>query len=236
MKKLIAIRHVSFEDLGSFERILIAQGYSITYVEAGKDDILSLVGFDPDLLIILGGPISANQEDLYPFLKEEYRLIEKRIRQGLPLIGICLGAQMIARVLGSRIYSAEEKEIGWMPIALTEEGRRSSMRFLDEEGVKVFHWHGETFDLPKDCERLASTALCKNQAFSKGPQLLGLQFHPEVIPAHLEQWYIGHACELSSDRESRIPILRKDASQWGDLLLKQGEKFLLDWLRGCEKN
>jgi GMP synthase (glutamine-hydrolysing) len=176
-KEAIVIRHVYFEGLGSFESVLEDHDVVIRYVEAGIDHITSIDPETADLLIVLGGPIGACEDDNYPFLKHELGLLRQRLAAGRPTLGICLGAQMIARALGARVYPAPRKEIGWSRLILTDAGRKSPLRHLE---TPVLHWHGDTFDLPEGATALASTETCVNQAFSIGSNLLALQFHPEV--------------------------------------------------------
>ena len=133
MKTVVALRHVAFEDLGTLDPLLRQQGASVRYLEAGCDALDQLEALGPDLLIVLGGPIGANDEALYPFLRQELALLERRLAAGRPTLGICLGAQLMARALGARVYPAAGKEIGWSPLALTEAGRRSPLRFLAPE-------------------------------------------------------------------------------------------------------
>jgi GMP synthase-like glutamine amidotransferase len=132
----------------------------------------------PDLLVCLGGPIGAYEEAAYPFLRDELALIERRLAAARPTLGICLGAQLMARALGARIYPAPAKEIGWGEVRLSEAGQKGPLRHF--AGVPVLHWHGDTFDLPKGAELLASTVLCANQAFAFGRYALAFQFHPET--------------------------------------------------------
>jgi GMP synthase (glutamine-hydrolysing) len=225
-RRAVALRHVAFEDLGTLEDLLAARGFAVHYLEAGRDD-LAAVG-DPDLLVMLGGPIGAYEDDAYPFLAAETALVERRLRSGRPVLGICLGAQIMARALGARVYPAGVKEIGWASIALTEAGRASCLAPL--AGAPVLHWHGDTFDLPAGAARLASSALVENQAYAWGTAALALQFHIEVKAREVERWLIGHAAELAATKSVSIAGLRVDTQRFGPLLESNGRSALARFL------
>jgi GMP synthase (glutamine-hydrolysing) len=183
MKSAIAIRHVHFEDLGSLEPALERASYEVRYADYGVDDIAVLDPVAPDLVVVLGGPIGAYEDDLYPSLKHELKLLEMRLGANRPTIGICLGAQLMARALGARVYPTGLKEIGWGPLILRPAGCESAIRHLGEDDTAMLHWHGDTFDLPAGATLLASTEICANQAFSWGRHALAFQFHPEATAA-----------------------------------------------------
>lgn len=194
MRQVNVIRHVAFEDLGLFAAPLAARGWEISHADAGVDDIAAAIG-SADLAVICGGPIGVYETGRYPFLLEELAAIEARVRAGKPTLGLCLGAQLVAAALGAPVYPGHGKEIGWGRIQLSLEGRHSCLAGLAE--VPVLHWHGDTFDLPGEAVRLASSDLYPNQAFSIGANVLALQFHAEADPRRIEQWLVGHAAELS---------------------------------------
>ncbi|MBR1217703.1 glutamine amidotransferase [Bradyrhizobium sp. U87765 SZCCT0131] len=227
-KTVVAIRHVHFEDLGIFAPALADSGYAISYRDAGVDDLRAPAVEDADLLAVLGGPIGAYEDDKYPFLTEEIALIEQRLAAGRPTLGICLGAQLMARALGQRVYPGPAKEIGWAPVNLTEAGRAGPLRHLDN--VAVLHWHGDTFDLPDGADRLASTAVCLNQAFAIGANALALQFHPEVEARTFERWLIGHAAELAQ-ASLTLPALRADTRAFAAAADRHGRACLDQWLQ-----
>jgi GMP synthase (glutamine-hydrolysing) len=177
-RSAIALRHVAFEDLGLLAPIMERTGWNVSFCEAAVDDLTHPSIRTADLLIVLGGPIGVYETESYPFITDEIALIERRLRQGLPTLGICLGAQLMAKALGSRVYAGHVKEIGWGTISLTEEGATSCLKSLDRES-SVLHWHGDTFDLPAQAKRLASNTNYENQAFSHGEHALALQFHLE---------------------------------------------------------
>lgn len=229
MKTAYAIRHLAFEDLGTFESILLERGFEVHYVEAGVDDLRDKRLIDTDLLCILGGPIGANDEQDYPFIQDELALLKTRMQADLPTLGICLGAQLMARALGARVYPGPAKEIGWKPLQLTQAGNTSCVRFLDASLTSMLHWHGDTFDLPEGASLLASTDICQNQVFSYKSRALGFQCHPEVIPAHLEKWFIGHTGEISGQGLS-VRTLRAESQTEGENLLKQSRLFFQAWL------
>lgn len=220
------MRHLAFEDLGSFGPVLESAGFDVTVMDAGVDELVEPV-VHSDLVVILGGPIGAYEEDRYPFLIDERRALAQRLRDGRPTLGICLGAQLMAAALGARVYPGAQKEIGWGPLQLTAAGEASCLARL--AGQPVLHWHGDTFDLPEGAERLASTALYANQAFALGPNALGLQFHPEVEARRFEQWLIGHAAELSAAGID-ITRLRSDVRQGGTALRSVASSVLGHWL------
>ncbi len=230
MKTAVAIRHVHFEDLGSLEPVLTQTGHAIRYLDCGVDDIGAIDPATTDLLFVLGGPIGAYEDDIYPALKDELRLLEGRLRANRPTVGICLGAQLMARVLGARVYPSGVKEIGWAPITLSAAGSESALRHLGQDNTAVLHWHGDTFDLPPGATLLASTAICPNQAFSWGANAVGFQFHPEAAAARLEQWFIGHACELAASQIS-VTKLRADTALYASRLEVQARKWFDEWLK-----
>jgi GMP synthase (glutamine-hydrolysing) len=234
MKSAIAIRFVAFEDLGSFETVLKQNGFKVEYLDVTGDEIGGLDPVDADLLISLGGPIGAYDDDIYPVLKPVLRMLERRLAADRPTLGICLGAQLIARALGARVYPGGRKEIGWSALRLTDAGRTCALRHLGPDSTPVLHWHGDTFDLPRGASLLASTEVYPHQAFAVGRNVLGLQFHPEVTAAGLERWYIGHACEIAATPGARINSLRAESERLAPLLRRFAVKFLSEWLEQTE--
>lgn len=228
-KKAWVITHVAFEDLGSFEQILIEEGFDIEYLCAASDDLDEIRPETDDLLIILGGPISVNDIDEYPFIQTELEMLTERLEADKPTLGICLGAQLIAKALGAKVYPGQHKEIGWSPIQLDDAGSRSVLRYLVGDEVYVLHWHGETFDLPEYAEHLASSEHYANQAFSYG-KALALQFHPEVTRRDLEQWYVGHSGEIHQTEGISVNQLRDDSHRYADTLQSRAYMFLREWL------
>jgi GMP synthase (glutamine-hydrolysing) len=225
MKTALAIRHVPFEDLGVFGPALQQLGFALRYADAGEpirhEEMESLV-------VILGGPIGANDEETYPFVREELQLIERRLKRGAPTMGVCLGAQMIARVIGAKVFPARAKEIGVAPIRLTADGETSCLAPFQTAPLTL-HWHGDTFDLPRGAERLASTDICENQAFAFGPNVIGFQFHPEASHIGFERWLIGHSCELAAAGIDPRR-LRADMAQHGPALAAKGADVLHRWI------
>lgn len=225
MKTALAIRHAPFEDLGAFGPALARRGFAVRYAEAGDRLLDEAV---ESVVIILGGPINATDTERYPFLAAELALIEKRLKRGAPTIGVCLGAQMIAHVIGAKVYPARAKEIGIAPIRLTDAGRESCLAPF-EAAPLTLHWHGDTFDLPRGAERLASTDICENQAFAFGPNVVGFQFHPEASDKGFEQWLVGHAVELAqAGIDPRV--LRADMEKHGAALAAKGAEVIDRWI------
>jgi GMP synthase (glutamine-hydrolysing) len=226
-KTALVLRHLCFEDLGAFEVTLKDAGYAIRYCEMGVDDPVSFG--TADMLIILGGPIGAYEEDLYPFLTGEIALIAAHLKANKPTLGICLGAQLMARALGARVYPGRAKEIGWIPLTLSAAGADLLAPF---EGHPVLHWHGDTFDLPQGAVHLAATPDCDQQAFSYGRHALAFQFHPEAGEKGFERWLIGHAGEIAATKGVSVPALRASMREHGAASAARGQRVLLNWLAG----
>jgi GMP synthase-like glutamine amidotransferase len=174
------VRHVPFERLGSIAAWLDARGFATAGTRFDEDDALPALA-DIDWLVVMGGPMSVNDEHVHPWLAAEKAFVRDAIRAGKRVLGICLGAQLIASALGAKVYPNAVKEIGWYPIApILGTGGDAAFRFLPD--TLAFHWHGETFDLPAGAVHLARSAGCELQAFGIGARVLGLQFHLETTP------------------------------------------------------
>ena len=227
-KKLcLAVRHVAFEDLGLLGPLVVSRGYEVRYHDAGIDPFESSTLRSPDLVIVLGGPIGVYEGDAYPFIAHEVAAIADRIAAEKPVLGICLGAQVMAAALGARVAPGPVKEIGWAPLTLTADGRKSVLAPLG--ATPVLHWHGDNCELPADCLGLASTAHCPVQAFVRSPSQLALQFHLETDPARFESWLVGHTVELG--KAGIDPNrLRQQAQAFSGATLEVGRKVLAAWL------
>lgn len=177
------LQHADFERLGSIRPWLESRGYHITCTRLHLDEELPPLG-DIDLLVIMGGVMSVNDEQEHPWLVPEKAFIRSAIDHGLPVLGVCLGAQLIANVMGSRVMPNSVREIGWFPIQATDHGRSDVFRFPVQ--TKVLHWHGETFELPAGAVLLASSPACDHQAFQLGDRVIGLQCHLESTPAQVK--------------------------------------------------
>lgn len=225
-KTIYAIQHLSFEDLGSLEDVFYQLGFRIRYFEAGIDDLSKALQYE-GLTIILGGPIGVYETEDYPFLQQEIDLLKVRLENHLPTLGICLGAQLIARALGARVYAGHAKEIGWSTLDI----RYATNNILAPlANVPVLHWHGDTFDLPHDATLLASSNMYSNQAFQVGSNILALQFHIEVSSDSLEKWLIGHTCELRK-AEINISNLRRDNTQYADHLAAVADEIIQNFMK-----
>jgi len=183
--KVRAFRHVPFEDVGHIRPVLESRGVSLECVDLYRPEA-SLPDTGVDALIFMGGPMSVN--DGLPYLEIEMSLIRDSVPGGVPVFGVCLGAQLIAKALGAGVEPNAQKEIGWFNVQLTEAAAADPVfRDLGPE-LTVLQWHAETFDLPQGATLLASSPLCRNQAFRLGSATYGIQFHPEVTADMIADW------------------------------------------------
>jgi GMP synthase (glutamine-hydrolysing) len=182
--QILVLRHEKFEGLGHFTDALESKGILFAYRDLGTEFSGWPKGFDS--LIVMGGPMSAN--DSLPGLADELKLIDHALGQNMPILGVCLGSQLIAKTLGARVYRNEKLEVGWEPVHFTDAGRADPMFGDVSSPTMFFHWHGETFDLPNGAEWLAHSEKTRHQAFRYRDNVYGLQFHPEITPEMIEDW------------------------------------------------
>ena len=200
---MLAFRHVPFEDVGLIAPALAARGIELLYDDAFRETDAHPDWHSAAGLIFMGGPMSAN--DALPFIQREIGIIEAALAARRPVLGVCLGAQLLARALGARVYRNPVKEIGWAPVYWTEAARQDHLFEGLPSPETVFHWHGETFDLPAGAEWLAWSDACRNQAFRAGSNAYGLQFHLEVTPEMISTWCSEDA-NSGDVRELAAPI------------------------------
>lgn len=186
------LQRVPFEGLGSIEAWLWHRGARFSYTKFFESALLPPLT-DIDFVIALGGPMSVNDEMQFPWLHDEKHFIAEAIKSNKAVLGICLGAQLIASALGARVYPSPEKEIGWFPV-LAEPVLPGT--FVFPEKTNVFHWHGETFDLPSGALHLGTSPACQNQAFQVGDRVIGLKFHLEITPKSAKAIVSHYANEL----------------------------------------
>ena len=200
--RIAAFRHVPFEDLGLIAPILRQYGGETQYYDLFDYDTPPQIA-DFDAFVFLGGPMSVNDPHIY--INTEIQIIRDAARAKKPILGICLGSQLIAKAFGARVYSNPRKEIGWAPVYWTPEGKGDPLFGSLAGPETIFHWHHETFDLPSGAAWLAWSEGCRHQAFRIGDLIYGLQFHLEVTPAMIEDW-LQQDANCGDTRELTEPV------------------------------
>jgi GMP synthase-like glutamine amidotransferase len=195
VRRIQTIEHVPFEGPAAIAAWAEERGYALNRTRIFKGEPLPPVA-EVDLLVDLGGPMSVHDVALHPWLAQEKNYLRQAIDAGCAILGVCLGAQLLAEVLGGQVTRSPEREIGLFPVTLSPEGRANPVCAGLPERFTSFHWHGDTFSIPPGAAWLASSEACRNQAFALGSRLLGLQFHLETTQNSMELLLTHCADEL----------------------------------------
>lgn len=218
MRKVFALQHIACEGLGILEGIFQDREIDYRYIRLDQGEALpSRDEIAAGALVILGGPMNVYEEDVYPYLKEETELIRYGLSAKVPMIGVCLGAQMIARAAGARVYAGQTKEIGWYRIQLTPAASEDPLFSLVDSNTKVFQWHGDTFDLPDGAVNLASSDLFPHQAFCLNENAHAIQFHLEVDETMVLDWVWEYREEIKSEGIDFQKIYKDTDEEIGNL-------------------
>lgn len=188
MRKILVLQHVAHEILGTLNPLLKAAGFRIKYVNFDRDPDATPSMGKYNGLIVLGGYMGVYESDKHPHLLHEMKVIEQALKKEVPVLGICLGSQLIAHVLGGRVYKGDLPEIGWTPVKLTEEGRKEDLFKDFKEEEFIFQLHQDTFEIPHSAVHLATSPLYASQAFRFGEKVFGLQYHLEVDERMIARW------------------------------------------------
>jgi GMP synthase-like glutamine amidotransferase len=234
--RALVVQHDAAEGLGLFQEILTQKGWDLDIRHMQTPGITLPENLeDYQAFIILGGPMGAYEEKIYPYLYQVQQLILKAGLDSIPTLGICLGAQLIARALGADVGPNSVKEIGWYSVDLTPAGKKESIFKGFPFEFSVFQWHGDTFALPEEAVLLVTGKSCINQAFIYGKTILALQFHPEVSLAMIEHWTEIYAIELNDfagpraaeklNMDTEIQV-SNNIKGWNEMLVKRIEIFL----------
>ena len=229
-KTALIIRHVPHEGVAGYRLPIEEAGYRISRVDVTDPAFPQVDLREPDLLIMMGGPMGGYEADQYPWINCQLRRLALRLEADLPTLGVCFGAQMMAAALGSNVYAGQHKEVGFHPVTLNEAALDSPLRHLQD--VPILHWHGDTFPLPQNVELLASSHIYKHQAFRRGPNILALQFHAEMgQDPRFHEWIVQwpeSVVEAGGDEAS----MKAAHDLHGPVAVAAGRRMIAEWLSG----
>lgn len=231
-KTALIIRHVPVEGVAGFRPPIEAAGYEVDRIDVGDPAFAKLDLCEPDLLIMMGGPMGVYDQDRHAWIVCQLRRLAQRLAADRPTLGVCLGAQMIAAALGAEVFPGPAKEVGFHPVTIHPAAQAGPLRHLVDR--PVLHWHGDTFTLPAGVELLASSALYPHQAFRRGANLLALQFHAEMgldprFESWLEQWPDAVAAAGTD-----AAVLRAAHDAHGPAAVAAGQAMIAEWLTGLQ--
>ena len=228
VKTALIIRHVPYEGVAGFREPIEAAGYHVDRVDVGDEAFPALDLTQPDLVIMMGGPMGIYDQEQHPWIRCQMRRLALRLEADRPTLGVCFGAQMIAAALGADVYRGHAKEVGFHPVAVRD--AQGPLRHL--AGVPVLHWHGDTFTLPPQAELLASSHVYPHQAFARGRNLLALQFHAEMgEDPRFEAWIEQSPDDVAAAGHTHESLRAAHAAH-GPAAVAAGRAMIREWLAG----
>ncbi|MDP3788983.1 MAG: type 1 glutamine amidotransferase [Candidatus Omnitrophota bacterium] len=231
---VLIIKHVAIEGPGTLGEFFEDVRKKVKTVELWKGEKLPASFTDVEAVLILGGPMNVYEEDKFPFLKEEDVFLKNALRQDIPVLGICLGAQLLAKATGARVTKAEQEEIGWYNVNLTESGIDDRLFGGAGRQLRVFQWHGDTFEIPKGAKLLASSPICRNQAFRIGKYSYGLQFHVEVTEEIIKRWEDEYFDSRGASLKIQRDTMTGEHARSKEKFIRQARQIYLNFLNIIE--
>jgi len=231
-KNALIIRHVPYEGVAGFRDPIEAAGYAVDRIDVADERFSALNLAEPDLLIMMGGPMGVYEQDLYPWIPCQLGRLARRLAANRPTLGVCFGAQMMAEAMGGKVFAGPASEVGFHPVKLYPGTEDGPLRHIAD--VPVLHWHGDTFTLPDNVELLASSHLYDHQAFRRGNNILALQFHAEMgLDPRFEAWIEGGQTAMARAGTSEAQ-LRADHDALGPCAVAAGQAMIAEWLEGFD--
>ncbi|MFC3174052.1 glutamine amidotransferase [Novosphingobium bradum] len=227
-KKALIIRHVPYEGVAGYREPIEAAGYHVDRIDVTDPAFASLDLREHDLLIMMGGPMGVYEQDRHPWIACQLRRLKLRLDAGLPTLGVCFGAQMIAAALGAKVYPGPVKEVGFHPVTIHDHAHDSPLRHL--VGVPVLHWHGDTFTRPEGVDLIASSPVYDHQAFRRGANLLAVQFHAEMGEDERFNAWIAEWPESVIEAGGDEAALRAAHDELGPGAVAAGRAMITEWL------
>lgn len=229
MKTALIIRHVPREGVAGYRQPIEEAGYHVDRIDVSDPAFPTLDLREPDLLVMMGGPMGVYEQEQYPWISCQMRRVRHRLAADRPTLGVCFGAQLMAAALGARVFAGPHKEVGFHPVALQPAAREGPLRHVED--VPVLHWHGDTFTLPEGAEWLASSHVYDHQAFRRGRNILALQFHAEMgEDPRFDDWvreWPESVVEAGGDEAT----LRQAHVDHGPAAVAAGRAMIAEWLR-----
>lgn len=236
MPVITVLQQVAWEGPGLIGEVAAERGVELQIIDAPRVVLEPVIIEGSNGLVILGGPQGVYEAEEYPWLKQELSLCRYALQQKIPVLGICLGSQLLAAAAGGRVYAAGHKEIGWVTISTSKLDREDSLFSDMPDSLNVFQWHGDTFELPPGAELLASSSLFPHQAFRLDNSAYGLQFHLEVTTEMIQEWLTIYKDELLGfGGEGAFDLISRETRQNAGELRKIATGFFRKWIKLIER-